>query len=405
MNTLRSLIVLFATTTAAMSLAQLTGNYDSSNNTMPVTQGWRVYGNRAQGPNDFVQGGVLNIKPASDWNYYGRAVADPDFPELERPFDIRLGFDIKFTVKVNNGRFSTYVSDDGGRGLWLDIDSNGDVRVNFNLIPVPFTSSGQVHSPGTRFHTYRIWGDGSYMRLAVDGAAPVFVTPTYLFLNNNRNLVYWGDIFRATSTDAEVTGFSYILEGVGPDLPGGGGGIGPGMTTRYAFEANAGLNVAGTGSSRTIDNFFTPGFSPATPAAISYRATTQGGVSTAGFGVSLPNDSGSSAGRGIDGDGANGALTEQLDLEVPSGKFAARGEVTLGLNIVSAAGDPGYVIEAYNGSTLVGSVTGTLTGATNSLVTIPLNFGNAPFNRVTIRNSHQTSDAFVLHGAALDVLN
>lgn len=378
---------------------------------MPVTQGWRVYGNRAQGPNDFVQGGVLNIKPASDWNYYGRAVGDPDFPEFERPFDIRLGFDIKFTVKVNNGRFSTYVSDDGGRGFWLDINSNGDVQVNYSNVSIPFTSTGQPHTPGTRFHTYRIWGDGSYIRVAIDGSQTVFVTPTYFFLFSNRNLLYWGDIWRATSTDAEVTGFSYVLEGVGPDLPGGGGGgIGPGMTTRHAFEANPGLNVAGTGASRTIENFFTllartPGFSPATAASVSYRATTQGGISTAGFGVSLPNDNGISAGRGIDGDGANGAVTEQLELELPSGKLAARGEITLGLNVVSAAGDPGYVIEAYNGSTLVGSVTGTLTGVTNSLVTVPLNFGNAPFNRVTIRNSHQTSDAFVLHGAALDVLN
>ncbi|WP_013322187.1 calcium-binding protein [Gloeothece verrucosa] len=192
---------------------------------------------------------------------------------------------------------------------------------------------------------------------------------------------------------------------------------GPLPVTVLEFTAGPSLAVVGAGTSvATVDNTFiltasTPGATPAGGAKVAYRAVDQTGVSEAGFGVNVANDTGVSDARGIDGDGSRGAYIEQLDVGLTlelmnQNTVATAGTITLGVNSnnTSLAG-PGYQIDAYYGNTLIGTVVGMLTGGPNSLSQVSLDFDGQPFNRVTVRNTERTTDAFVISAASFSTIN
>jgi Ca2+-binding RTX toxin-like protein len=224
----------------------------------------------------------------------------------------------------------------------------------------------------------------------------------------------FGDTIDAKGGDDEIHG------GAGDDTITGGQGadklygdsIAPTLTP-INFTAGTALNVVGSGTSvATVKDTFrimasTPGATPNGGSQVSYRSGDQGGVSEAGFGVSVGNDSGVSASRGIDGDNARGAVTEQLAITFTNTNTAAvSGTITLGVNRNDNQLDgPDYQIDAYYENSLVGTVRGSLSGGPNSLKTETLSFNDQLFDRVTIRNTHTTSDAFVLSGASFSTVD
>lgn len=183
--------------------------------------------------------------------------------------------------------------------------------------------------------------------------------------------------------------------------------ITPNHEQTVGFTASSDLDVTGNGSSRQIAGLFavtssTPGVAPAGGSSVSYSAMTQSGMSTAGFGVTVGNDQGPANLRGIDGDGARGAFVEELRFTLLQPNARARsGTVVLGVNRISAPGHPSFAIDAYLGSTLVGSVTGDLGTTVNSLFQASLDFDGARFDSIVVRNTHLTSNAFVVHGMEL----
>lgn len=183
----------------------------------------------------------------------------------------------------------------------------------------------------------------------------------------------------------------------------------PQVLKTIGFISDPNLIVSGTGTTMQITNLFsvsarTPGFAPVGGSVVSYRATTQAGVSTAGFGVSVGNDSGTPNSRGIDGDGARGAYTEQLlfTLLTPYSR-AWSGNFVLGLNRVSAPGNPAYSIEAYRSGVLVGTVSGEIPGVVNALLEVPFSFGGMEFDSIAIKNTHLTEDSFVVNALQVQV--
>jgi Ca2+-binding RTX toxin-like protein len=140
----------------------------------------------------------------------------------------------------------------------------------------------------------------------------------------------------------------------------------------------------------------------ATGGGVTYRQTSQGGVSTRGYGVNNPNDVGVQGTRGIDGDGANGNPTETLIVRFADTDLAAvSASLTLGVNKNANNGND-YIVEAFYGITSLGSVTGGFgASGANYLQTVNLDFGGQLFDKVTIRNAQfTTTDAFVLSAAS-----
>jgi Ca2+-binding RTX toxin-like protein len=140
----------------------------------------------------------------------------------------------------------------------------------------------------------------------------------------------------------------------------------------------------------------------ATGGGVTYRQTSQGGVSTRGYGVNNPNDVGVQGTRGIDGDGANGNPTETLIGRFADTDLAAvSASLTLGVNKNANNGND-YIVEAFYGITSLGSVTGGFgASGANYLQTVNLDFGGQLFDKVTIRNAQfTTTDAFVLSAAS-----
>jgi Ca2+-binding RTX toxin-like protein len=140
----------------------------------------------------------------------------------------------------------------------------------------------------------------------------------------------------------------------------------------------------------------------ATGGGVTYRQTSQGGVSTRGYGVNNPNDVGVQGTRGIDGDGANGNPTETLIVRFADTDLAAvSASLTLGVNKNANNGND-YIVEAFYGITSLGSVTGGFgANGANYLQTVNLDFGGQLFDKVTIRNAQfTTTDAFVLSAAS-----
>jgi hypothetical protein len=130
----------------------------------------------------------------------------------------------------------------------------------------------------------------------------------------------------------------------------------------------------------------------ATGGDVTYRQTTQGGVSTRGFGVNNPNDVGVQGTRGIDGDGANGNPNETLIVKFADGNLAAASaSLTLGVYRNSDNGND-YIVEAFYGNESVSAVTGGFgVNGANNLQTVNLNFGGQLFDKVTIRNAQFTN--------------
>ncbi|WP_295579127.1 hypothetical protein [uncultured Lamprocystis sp.] len=185
-----------------------------------------------------------------------------------------------------------------------------------------------------------------------------------------------------------------IIGGAGGDSIDGKGGA----DTLDGDDPLATTAFTGGEAQTSINTKFTV---TATGGGVAYRQSSQGGVSTRGFGVSNPNDNGVSASRGIEGDGANSHPVETLIVKFADpDKVAVSATLTLGLNGVGAAGDPGYKIVAYYGDTEVGTVEGSLPGATGLLTAVDLSFNGALFDKVTIENTHSTADAFVLSAAS-----
>lgn len=175
------------------------------------------------------------------------------------------------------------------------------------------------------------------------------------------------------------------------------------MAAPISFSADPSLSVTGSGNTRTVAGVVQI---QSNAGSVSYRATDQGGVSEAGFGVALPNDTGVSASRGLDGDGANGVSVEQLTITFLDPSFEANfAKVVLGVNRNDGnLPGPSYKIEAFLGMTSVGSVTGDLTGGPNSLLTVPLDFSGSDFDRIVISNTNQNGDSFVLSGLTAEVV-
>ena len=145
----------------------------------------------------------------------------------------------------------------------------------------------------------------------------------------------------------------------------------------------------------------------ATGGGVTYRQTSQGGVSTRGYGVNNPNDVGVQGTRGIDGDGANGNPTETLIVRFADTDLAAvSASLTLGVNKNANNGND-YIVEAFYGITSLGSVTGGFgASGANYLQTVNLNFGGQLFDKVTIRNAQlTTTDAFVLSAASFQTVD
>ena len=145
----------------------------------------------------------------------------------------------------------------------------------------------------------------------------------------------------------------------------------------------------------------------ATGGGVTYRQTSQGGVSTRGYGVNNPNDVGVQGTRGIDGDGANGNPTETLIVRFADTDLAAvSASLTLGVNKNANNGND-YIVEAFYGITSLGSVTGGFgANGANYLQTVNLDFGGQLFDKVTIRNAQlTTTDAFVLSAASFQTVD
>lgn len=143
-----------------------------------------------------------------------------------------------------------------------------------------------------------------------------------------------------------------------------------------------------------------------TTGQLSFRSRDQGGVSEAGFGLGMPNDSGVAASRGLDGDNANNVPFEQIVLEFVNLDTAAiGGQIDLGLNYSPESGDPAYQIEAFYQGTSIGLLADSLPGAANTLTTIDLFFNFQLFDRIEIRNTHTTRDSFVLSAATFYTVN
>lgn len=225
----------------------------------------------------------------------------------------------------------------------------------------------------------------------------------------------FGDTIDGKSGDDEIYG------GAGDDTITGGTGAdklyGDTATptlTAIGFTAGPLLPVVGVNTSvATVNNTFTitsstPGSTPVGGSPVSYRPTDQGGVSEAGFGVAVGNDISVQGSRGIDGDGARGAFTEQLAVTfVNTNTAAVSGTITLGVNKNANNGND-YVVEAFYGNTSVGSVTAGGFGGNgaNFLQTVNLDFGGQLFDRVTIRNAQfTTTDAFVLSAASFQTVD
>jgi hypothetical protein len=209
------------------------------------------------------------------------------------------------------------------------------------------------------------------------------------------------DIINATGVLA-ATPLTLIGEAGNDNLTGNGGANTiygdsntPDATAAVAF-------VGGDLQSSIATNFVVT----ATGGGVFYRQTSQNGVSTRGFGVFNPNDSGVQGTRGIDGDGANGNPTETLIVKFANNDLAAiSASLTLGVNRNTNNGND-YVVEAFYGNTSVGSVSGGFgANGANFLQTVNLDFGGQLFDKVTIRNAQLTSDAFVLSAASFQTVN
>jgi len=145
----------------------------------------------------------------------------------------------------------------------------------------------------------------------------------------------------------------------------------------------------------------------ATGGGVTYRQTSQGGVSTRGYGVNNPNDVGVQGTRGIDGDGANGNPTETLIVRFADTDLAAvSASLTLGVNKNANNGND-YIVEAFYGIKSLGLVTGGFgANGANYLQTVNLDFGGQLFDKVTIRNAQfTTTDAFVLSAASFQTVD
>ena len=203
------------------------------------------------------------------------------------------------------------------------------------------------------------------------------------------------DIVTAPTVSKPLT----ISGGAGNDILSGG----PGADVIYGDSATNTVAFVGGEAQASINTKF---IVTATGGGVAYRQTSQGGVSTRGYGVNNPNDQGVQGTRGIDGDGANSNPIETLIVQFADGSLSAiSASLTLGVNRNVANGND-YVVEAFYGNTSVGSVTGGFgANGANYLQTVNLNFGGQLFDKVTVRNAQLTTDAFVLSAASFETVN